>query len=82
MAMALGLDYWIVPGISAFFLGQYEMTPEGAAAVVRLVRHILHVKNLSQNIIEDLTQQMQRSVDYATVCGLVFHFLYQNITFL
>ena len=47
MAMALGLDYWIVPGISAFFLGQYEMTPEGAAAVVRLVRHILDKKKMN-----------------------------------
>ena len=44
MAMALGLDYWIVPEISAFYLGQYEMNAERAELVVTLVRHILTSK--------------------------------------
>ena len=40
MAMALGLDYWLVPQVSAFYNLGYEMDVEKAAAVVRLVCHI------------------------------------------
>ncbi len=40
MAMALGLDYWLVPQVTAFYTLAYEMDVEKAAAVVRLVNHI------------------------------------------
>ena len=46
MAMALGLDYWLVPQVSAFYNLNYEMTEDKAAAVIRLLSHLLAAKSL------------------------------------
>jgi hypothetical protein len=45
-AMALGIDYWLVPQVSCFYHLRYEMTEEKAQAVVRLLRHLLVQKGL------------------------------------
>ena len=41
MAMALGLEYWLVPQVSAFYFFNYKMSPEKADLVVRLVKHVI-----------------------------------------
>ena len=46
MAMALGLDYWIVPQINAVYNGNYTMDPAKAEHVVRLVRHLMERKRV------------------------------------
>ena len=50
MALALGLDYWLVPQISSLFHENYVMDDEKAKSVVRLLRHILVAKGLSHLI--------------------------------
>ena len=46
MAMCLGLDYWVVPEVTAFYLGQYTMDDAKADAVVRVLRHVLTRRGL------------------------------------
>ena len=40
MAMALGLDYWVLPQISTHLYLRYTMDEGKAEAAVRLVRHL------------------------------------------
>lgn len=40
LAMALDLDYWLVPEVSTHYQGNYTVGPRGIEAVVRLVRHL------------------------------------------
>ncbi len=46
MAMALGLDYWIVPEVSTLYHGQYHLTSSNIASVVRLVKYLLFRKGI------------------------------------
>ena len=46
IAMALGLDYWLVPQLSSFYYGNYTATQENVDAVIRLVRHVLKAKGV------------------------------------
>ena len=39
IAVALGLDYWLVPQLAASFRGEYVVDNSSAAAVVRLAWH-------------------------------------------
>ncbi len=41
MAMALGLDYWMVPQVNSSYYGYYSITPENVGFVTDLVRHLL-----------------------------------------
>ena len=50
MAMALGMDYWLVPQVSCFYHLRYEMDSGKAAAVMRLLRHVLEAKGLGHLI--------------------------------
>jgi capsular polysaccharide biosynthesis protein len=50
MAMTLGMDYWLVPQISAFYHLGYTATEENAGAVIDLLAHLLNVKMLSHII--------------------------------
>ena len=47
MSMALGLDYWVVPQVTAPYLGHYKMDEEKAATVVRLLKHIAQEKGIN-----------------------------------
>ena len=47
MAMALGLDYWLVPQVSAFYYQNYVMDAKKADYVMRLVRHVVSSKGLA-----------------------------------
>ena len=46
IAMGLGLDYWLVPQLSATLRGNYTMDGSKAAAVVRLVQHLVETKDM------------------------------------
>ena len=46
MAMALGLDYWIVPLLQSLHFSRYKMDPTKAEHVVRLVRHLMERKRV------------------------------------
>ena len=46
IAMGLGLDYWLVPQLSTSFPQNYTMTVDSAAAVLRLVKHVIAKRNL------------------------------------
>ncbi len=48
MAMALGMDYWLVPQLSSFYYGNYNATNDNVAAVIRLLRHVIKLKGLDQ----------------------------------
>ena len=50
MAVALGLDYWVVPEVTAFYHLSYEMDSSKAAAVVRTLRRVLEHRNLTHLI--------------------------------
>ncbi len=50
MAMALGLEYWLVPQVSAFYHLKYTMDADKAGAVVRLVEHVLYLKGMGDLI--------------------------------
>jgi hypothetical protein len=50
--MALGLDYWMVPQVTAQFSGMFEMNEDRAAAVTRLLRHVLIRRKLG-HILQD-----------------------------
>jgi hypothetical protein len=52
MAMALGLDYWMVPQVTSFLFGHYGMDEARAQAVVELLRHVLHHQGL-EGLIKD-----------------------------
>ena len=54
MAMALGMDYWVVPQVSAYYHGDYAMDGDKAAAVVRLLKHVLHQRGLSALLRDEL----------------------------
>lgn len=47
MAMALGLDYWLVPQVLAFYYQNYVMDAKKADYVMRLVRHVVSSKGLA-----------------------------------
>ena len=46
MAMALGLDYWVVPQISTGYYRNYTANSQNIAALCRLVTHIADLKQL------------------------------------
>ena len=46
MALALGLDYWLVPQVSAFIFANYTLNEDSVDAVMRLLRHIAETKGL------------------------------------
>ena len=46
MAVALGLDYWLVPEISTNLFNAYHVDEDKAAAAVRVVRHIIRQRGL------------------------------------
>ncbi len=45
MAMALGMDYWLVPQLSSFYYGKYNATNDNVAAVIRLLRYVIRQKS-------------------------------------
>ena len=47
MAMALGLDYWVLPQITTHLYLRYSVDESKVAAAVRLVRHLLERKGLA-----------------------------------
>ena len=50
MAVALGMDYWLLPQISTHLYLKYTLTVENVGAAVRLVRHLLEQKGLTSLI--------------------------------
>ena len=46
LAVALGLDYWIVPQLSTFLFKNYTATPNNVDIVDRLIRRLLEQKGL------------------------------------
>ena len=47
IAMALGLDYWLVPELSAPLFRNYTMTSSGVHAVLKLVQHVVRSRRLN-----------------------------------
>ncbi len=47
ISMAFGLDYWVVPSVSAGYFSRYAMDEEKAQIIVRLVQHVIRTKDLS-----------------------------------
>ncbi len=41
MAMALGMDYWMVPQVTSNYHTFYTMTKEKADAVVKVLKHVI-----------------------------------------
>ena len=52
MAYALGLDYWVVPQVSTFYVHAYKMDQDKAGYVARLLRHVLRSKGLESLLIQ------------------------------
>ena len=52
MAHALGFDYWVVPQVSTFYHTTYIMDEEKADITLRLVRHLLQLKNQLGLVVE------------------------------
>ena len=52
MAAALGLDYWVVPQLTAPFPGHYVPTAEGVAALQTAVKHVLLARGLRHLLLE------------------------------
>ena len=48
LAMAAGMDYYLLPEISANYHLKYHVTREGVDAAVALVRHIIEKKGLQR----------------------------------
>jgi hypothetical protein len=46
MAMALNMDYWILPQLNAFYHLPYVATYDNVAALTRLVTHIIKQRKL------------------------------------
>lgn len=46
VAMALGIDYWIVPEVSTFYHLKYEMSKKKAKATLITLRAVLKEKGL------------------------------------
>ena len=55
IAMALNLDYWIVPEINTFYHLKYKMSKKKAAAVMEVVEHIMEKKGTT----DELTQRTE-----------------------
>ena len=51
MALALGLDYWVVPEISASYLYKYIVDQRGADAFKKTLRHIITSKGLQELLV-------------------------------
>ncbi len=70
MAMALGLDYWLVPQINASYQSNYTMDASKADAAVRTLKHVIETKDLrrflvgnselSKNSVSDILLNMVR----------------------
>ncbi len=54
MAMALAMDYWVVPQVSAYYHGDYAMDVDKAEAVKRLLRHVLKLRGLTSLLRDEL----------------------------
>ena len=50
MAYALGLDYWLVPQIRTYLFSHYTMDSVKAAAVLRVLQHVLERHQLAHLI--------------------------------
>ena len=50
MAMALNLDYWIVPEINTFYHMKYKMSRKKAAAVMEVVEHIMEKRGTADEL--------------------------------
>ncbi len=46
MAMALDIDYWLVPQINSFYFLKYEPDQEAMDAAARVLRHVIIDKGL------------------------------------
>ena len=53
MAMALDMDYWLLPQVSCFYHLRYEMTAEKAEAVVRQLKHLIVEKGLTHLLLDE-----------------------------
>ena len=45
LAYSLGLEYWLVPQVSANYHMQYIMNDENVAVVIALLRHVLMMED-------------------------------------
>ena len=48
MAMALDIDYWLVPQVHANYHLKYHLDDENIAAAVRVLRHVIEQKGLTE----------------------------------
>ena len=46
MAMALGLDYWVVPQLSSVYTSIFRADSDNIGAVARTLRHVLKLKGM------------------------------------
>lgn len=53
LAMALEMDYWVVPELSCFYHLKYTATELAAEAVANTLKHILRERQLSHLIVND-----------------------------
>ena len=50
MALALGLDYWLIPQISANYYFRYAIDDAAVQALLRVVMHILELRGLAVHL--------------------------------
>ena len=60
MAMALDLDYWVVPQVSTSYMQHYTMTDDRAEHVVTLVQHLIETKGLTHILRKDAPAETVR----------------------
>ena len=59
MAMALGLDYWVVPELWSFYHLRYDATAERVAAAVGTLKHVITVRGLCHLLAEGCPASQQ-----------------------
>ena len=77
MAVALGMEYWLVPQVSAFYHLNYTMDSSKAEAVVRLVQHVL--KTLTPETHIESLPNIQTDRNMTTNIGEDWKSVEQNI---
>ena len=58
MAMALGFDYWLVPQVDATYFSRFVINKTNAAAVARLLRHVLQAKGLDELLVSEAKDEL------------------------
>ena len=58
LAAALGLDYYVVPGVAAFYYGTYSMDDSLAEEVTRTLLHVIATHGLQHLLLNSAQDEL------------------------